>query len=295
MRKGCANFISRLSSHRRLFTRICRCGMVSVWPLVLTICMCILLSSFAYAQAQEPTIENLGSQAQVSIPSGFMFTGAEGAKTAMTLSQNITSGQEVGFIAPSSFDWYVLFEYNPVGYIRDNERDSLDADSLLRQIKEANAQANSMKIEKGWPVINITGWEVAPHYDQSTHNLEWAIRAESEGSQIVNFNTRLLGREGMMEVTLVCDPNLLSTVLTDFRYIIDGFSYKTGRRYEEVSKGDKVAEYGLTGLIVGGATAAAVKTGAIKWLWKLLVLGGAAVLAAIGKLFSGRNPKAGSA
>src|SRR5207248_1264155 len=64
--------------------------------------------------------------------------------------------------------------------------------------------------------------------------------------------------------------------------------------------GDKVAEYGLTGLIVGGAVAAAVKTGLLKGLWKfivagiaafwkLLLAGAAAVAAALRSLFKRRQ------
>jgi hypothetical protein len=39
-------------------------------------------------------------------------------------------------------------------------------------------------------------------------------------------------------------------------------------------------------LIVGGGTAALVKTGAFKWIWKALVAAGLAVAALVKKLFS---------
>jgi hypothetical protein len=44
-------------------------------------------------------------------------------------------------------------------------------------------------------------------------------------------------------------------------------------------------------LIVGGGTAALVKTGAFKWVWKLLVAGVAGIAALFKKLFS-RNKTA---
>jgi uncharacterized membrane-anchored protein len=57
-----------------------------------------------------------------------------------------------------------------------------------------------------------------------------------------------------------------------------------------------MAEYGLTALIVGGAAAAAAKSGAMKGFGKLIgigVLGGlAAVGAAFRKLFRRRNSQA---
>ena len=49
----------------------------------------------------------------------------------------------------------------------------------------------------------------------------------------------------------------------------------------EFRAGDHIAEIGLSALIVGGAAAAAVKTGAFKWIGKGLVV----LVAAIGGLF----------
>ncbi len=46
----------------------------------------------------------------------------------------------------------------------------------------------------------------------------------------------------------------------------------------------------MTALITGGAAAVAIKTGLFKKFWKLIVLAGAAGLAALRKLF-GRGPQ----
>ncbi len=134
--------------------------------------------------------------------------------------------------------------------------------------------------------MTILGWEQPPRYNESTHNLEWAVRAESDGAPIINHNTRLLGRGGVMEVTLVTDPSKLATTLPKFKTMLAGFDFTQGHRYAEFRAGDKIAEYGLTGLIVGGTTAVLVKSGAIKWLWKLLVAAGLGISAFIRKIFS---------
>jgi uncharacterized membrane-anchored protein len=134
--------------------------------------------------------------------------------------------------------------------------------------------------------MTILGWETSPRYNETTHNLEWAIRASSEGAPVVNHNTRLLGRVGVMEVTLVTDPATLAATLPKFKSMLEGFQFKQGHGYAEFRAGDKTAAYGLTGLIVGGGTAALVKTGAFKWLWKLLVAGAAGIAALFKKIFS---------
>ena len=144
--------------------------------------------------------------------------------------------------------------------------------------------------------LTLIGWEQEPHYNEATHNLEWALRLESEGQPIVNYNTRLLGRRGVMEVSLVVEPDALHATLPTYQGLLEGFHYKTGETYAEYRQGDKLAQYGLAALVLGGAAAGAAKLGLFTWLivflkkgWKLVVAGIAAVGAGIKKMFSGRG------
>ncbi len=91
-----------------------------------------------------------------------------------------------------------------------------------------------------------------------------------------------------MEVTLVADPSILSDTMPTFKTVLSGFAFQQGHRYAEFRQGDRIAEYGLTGLIVGGTTAVLVKSGAFKWLWKAIVVFGIAIAAFVRKFF-GRN------
>ena len=238
-----------------------------------------------------PTLGNLGTNAQVKVPEGFVFAGAADTRTIMEANHNPVTGREMGFVAPAGEDWFAVFEFDDVGYIKDDEKDSLDATALLDSIKKGTEAGNQERIKRGWPTMTILGWETPPRYNDITHNLEWAIRATSEGAPVVNHNTRVLGRGGVMEVTLVTDPTTLAATLPKFKTMLEGFEFKQGHRYAEFRAGDKTAAYGLTGLIVGGGTAALVKTGAFKWLWKLIVAGAAGVAALAKKLFS-RNKTA---
>ena len=59
--------------------------------------------------------------------------------------------------------------------------------------------------------------------------------------------------------------------------LVDGVIQELKEKYP----GDKIAEYGLTALVVGGAGAAAAKAGLLKGLWKFLLAGWKLVIAAI--------------
>ena len=236
-----------------------------------------------------PGVGELGKIAEVEIPEGYIFADKNDTRIIMEAMQNPVSEQELGFIARMESNWYLVFEFDETGYIKDDEKDSLDADELLKSIKDANEEANRVRSERGWEVLNILGWEQPPQYNTETHNLEWAIRAESKGEPVINWNTRLLGRKGVMRVTLVAEPGILDQALPDYQSLLNGFDYKSGNRYSEYRKGDKIAKYGLSALVAGGATAVAAKTGILKYLWKGLVVAFLAAAAFFRKIFNRRK------
>jgi uncharacterized membrane-anchored protein len=233
-----------------------------------------------------PSIGTLGNTAEVHLAAGYVFAGANDTRVLMEAMHNPPSNDEVGFVAPANKDWFVVFEFNEVGYVKDDEKNSLNADAMLESIKAGNEEGNKERQKRGWPSMSITGWEQRPHYNETTHNLEWAIRGETEGEPVINFNTRLLGRGGVMKVTLVTDPSTLSDTLPKFKDVLAGFDFKQGQKYAEFRPGDKIAEYGLSALIVGGTTAVLVKTGMFKWLWKAIVAGIIGISAFLKKIFS---------
>jgi len=115
---------------------------------------------------------------------------------------------------------------------------------------------------------------------------------DADGTQIVNYTSRILGRTGYMNAVLVSEPKQLAQDIELFKDSLKGFEYIRGQSYTEFKSGDKVAEYGLTALIVGGAAAAAAKGGLFKSLGKFLWLIAVGALAGIGALwkrFTGRR------
>lgn len=244
-----------------------------------------------------PARASLGSVAQLDVPAGFVFLNGKDYRTMLKAEGEPVSGNEVGFLHATNEDWSVAFEFSDIGYVKDDDKE-LDADKLLDSIKRGTAQANETRKRAGHPPIEVVGWDIPPKYDQTSHNLEWAIRGSVEGQPILNYNTRLLGRKGVMEVVLIVQPDQLQETLPKFRQLLTGFSYQTGQSYAEYRPGDKVAKYGLAALVVGGAAVGAAKLGLLTWLvvflkkgWKLLVIAFAAVASFFKKLFSGRKEK----
>jgi uncharacterized membrane-anchored protein len=264
----------------------------------LTVCLMVLLGFATAAAARQdagaelkalnwiegPATAQLGNIAQIEVPEGFRFVGKPGAGKFMELIQNPSDGSELGILlSPDS--WFVVFDFSSQGYIKDDDR-KLDADAILSTIKEGTAASNKERRKRGWSELQVLGWHEAPHYDAETNNLTWSIRGSSDDGENINHSTRLLGRRGVMNVDLVMGPEQADAALGEFNEMLTGFEFKTGSKYSDFTRGDKVAEYGLAGLVVGGAGVALVKTGLLQKFAKLIIVGFVALAGAVKKLWA---------
>ncbi len=186
--------------------------------------------------------------------------------------------------------WWADFSFNPIGYVKDDEK--IDADALLKSIKENDGPANEQRKRLGLPPLHTEGWYIPPHYDPQTKRLEWGLKLRSDNETNLNYTIRLLGRTGVMNATLVSSPEKLDADVASFRKVLQGFEFNSGESYSEFKQGDRVAEYGLAALIAGGAAAVATKKGFwaaaaafIASAWKIIVAAIVAALAGLKALF----------
>lgn len=266
--------------------------------------LCLALPTLAAGQGtiedinwvQGPVTGKLGTEAEVRVPEGCVFAGTDGVRKFLTLTENPVGGNERGVILCQNGDqdpWFVIFSFDASGYVRDDERNELDAAAILTSIKRGTEAANRERRKRGWGTLSVEGWLTKPHYDQGTHNLTWAMTAADDaGERSVNHSVRLLGRGGVMHVDLVSSPNQLLDLMPAFSTMVEGFTYLPGHRYAEWRQGDRVAAYGLTALVAGGAGVALAKSGLLTKFWKLIAAGLVALLGALKALWgkiTGRN------
>lgn len=243
-----------------------------------------------------PTVGKLGNRASVSIPNDYMFLDAKATKLFLEQNQNIPDGDELGAIlkvGENNEYWFAVFSYNDTGHVDDSDRSKIDADGLMKSMKKGNEQGNAERRKRGWNELKLTGWHQPPFYDPATNNLTWATRLDSSGNPVINHSVRLLGRTGTMSVALVADPTGIDAATAEFNDVLRGYTYNDGQRYAQFVSGDKLAGYGLTALIAGGAGAAAMKSGLLQKMWKGIVLLVVAIGAALKKMLAalfGKGP-----
>jgi uncharacterized membrane-anchored protein len=248
-----------------------------------------------------PIKGSLGDVAEIEVPEGFLFVDGEGTRKFLELNENLTNGKELGMVASNDFSWFVAFEFSDIGYVKDDEKSDLDGDAILTSLREGNEAGNRQKKLRGWRTLSLLGWASPPKYDEASQNLEWAPKFQDDIDKTVAVNhfIRVLGRDGVMEVSLVTSPEDYDKTLPETKKLLAGFTFKAGKKYSEYRQGDKIAAIGLTGLIVGGGVAAAAKSGLLGGLLKVLgksikavVLIGAAAAAGIAKLLGRKRDDA---
>jgi uncharacterized membrane-anchored protein len=235
----------------------------------------------ALAWQRGPSEARIGSVATIKVAEGQAFLDGPNTRHFLELNQNPPRDNHYTLLGSR---WFAVFHFEASGYVKDDEK--LDPDALLKTLQAGDEPSNQERKRLGMPAMYTVGWHVPPHYDTTTKQLEWGMRIRTEDNQtLVNYTIRLLGRRGVVKATLVSDPGRLEHDTAEFRDALASYAFVPGERYAEFRAGDRVAEYGLAALVLGGAAAVATKTGFGKALAKFVVVGVAAMGSAIAAFF----------
>ena len=177
----------------------------------------------------------------------------------------------------------VYYEWRDEGYVSDDDWADVDADALLKQYRENTEAANDERAANGFEPMHVVGWLEPPHYDKSTHTVTYAMELKDKDSNWANAFALRLGRTGYTEFTWVGSVDLFQgaggrpALLNDALAI---HSFEEGYRYADFQEGDKVAAYGIAGL-VAAAVGAKFGKGLIAALIAFLIAGKKVVIPAV--------------
>jgi len=190
---------------------------------------------------------------------------------------NPPGNETQGSIIPREVDpmsetgWAVIVTYVDEGHVDDSDAAEIDYDEMLADMKAGTEDHNDARKADGYEAIHLVGWAEKPHYDAATKKLYWAQELSFEGSSThtLNYEVRVLGREGVLSMNAVSTIDQLSQVKADMKPLIEVAEFNPGHRYAEFNAStDRMAEYGLGALIAGGVAA---KLGLFGKLFALLV------------------------
>ncbi|TNJ42428.1 DUF2167 domain-containing protein [Tamlana fucoidanivorans] len=253
-------------------------------------------NSFTY---QTGTVELKDGLATINVPKGFKFLDSKQSKYVLTDLWGNPPGETLGLLFPDNmtpmhdaFTYAVEIEYAEEGYIDDEDAEDLDYDDLLEEMQADIISANPQRIEQGYPTMELIRWASAPYYDQENKKLHWAKELKFEDAEVntLNYNIRVLGRKGYLNLNAIGDINMLETFNQDRDEIIQSVEFSPGNRYSDFNPDiDQVAAYGIGGLIAGKILAKAGFFALLLKFWKFIAIGAVALFSGFRKKLFGKK------
>lgn len=242
-----------------------------------------------------------GGIARVNVPPAFKYLNPADSSKYLAMLGNPPS-QVLGMIFPAGSDlmgdsgWFLVLDYEKEGHVKDDDAAEIDYDKLLGSMKKESVSDNAARKKEGYPTVDIVGWATKPRYDAGSHKLYWAkeLAFEGEDGHTLNYNIRMLGREGVLIANAVGSMEDLSAIEAATPDILSMVDFTPGNLYADYNPAtDHTADYGIAGLIAGAAgLKVAAKVGIFALIakkfaifWKFILIGIVAFGGAIKKLF----------
>ncbi len=254
-------------------------------------------------QSGQVTVPEAG--ATLRLAPEYRYLGAKDAQKVLEqLWGNPPDSDVLGLILPEGErtlsdeqSWAVVVTYSNDGYISDEEAAKTDYDKLLKEMQDGTRDENAERKKRGYPSVELVGWAAKPRYDKASNKLYWAkeLNFEGSGEHTLNYDIRVLGREGYLSLNAIAGMSQLPRVEEGMQRVLTMTEFDPGHRYADFnSSTDKIAKYGIAALVAG---AVASKVGlfgkllAVLLAAKKVVIAGLVALGGlVARLFGRKKP-----
>ncbi|MBA9077314.1 DUF2167 domain-containing protein [Rufibacter quisquiliarum] len=254
--------------------------------------------------------------AKITVPKGYKFLDGRQSSQVLTELWGNPPSESMGMLFPvaagpaDADTWAIDVTYSEDGYIKDDDAKDIDYDELLEEMQADTEYENEAREAEGYQPVKLIGWAVPPFYDAAAHKLHWAkelqFGEEQTGVNTLNYNIRILGRKGYLQLNAIGDMSMVKGIQADVPGILASVEFNEGNRYADFDPGvDKVAAYGIGGLIAGKVLAKVgffaviakffkvILIGALKF-WKLIALALVGLFSGIKRFFGKKRQEAAS-
>lgn len=233
----------------------------------------------------------------LTVPAGFRYLDVAQSRYVMTKLWDNPDGESLGMLFPATKGpldeeaWAFSIEFDPLGYVQDDDAADINYDDLLKEMQEDTEAANDQREQDGYGRVLLVGWASKPFYDSKLNVLHWAkeLRFSGTSAPTLNYNVRLLGRKGVLNLNAIGGLEQLPEVRASIPAVIQSIAFAKGEQYTDFDpKLDEVAAYGIGGLVAGKVLAKVGAFALIAKFWKVII----ALLAAAGtavRRFFGRK------
>jgi uncharacterized membrane-anchored protein len=251
-------------------------------------------------QFQHGTIELSNGVGQIVVPAGFKYLDAKQAEHVLVdlwgnpKTENLTLGLLLPEKQKLISDTGYLFniQYDEIGYVKDDDADEIDYDDLLEQMRKDGETENKERQAQGYEPVEFVGWASKPFYDKDKKILHWAKEIKFGDNEVntLNYNVRVLGRKGVLVLNAIATMPNLPMVKKDIHHVLNIVQFKDGYQYKDFDPSvDEVAAWTIGGLVAGKVLAKVGFFAILLKFWKLIFIGGAAVVAGFWRRITGKK------
>ena len=254
-------------------------------------------------QYQSGEISLAGGKVKLTLPPEFQYLDPANARKVLVdiFGNPPQSGSTDGMIVPKGINflmgggWEAVLKWKDEGYVKDDDFAKIDFNEMLGDLKKAYKLGSDERVKSGYGKMELAAWAQQPHYDRATHKLFYAKVFDVDGPvQQLNYDIRVLGRHGHLELSIMSSSSEMQDIESKAPKILGMVDFTDGNRYADYKPGtDKVAAYGIAGLIAGGVLA---KAGFFKLIWvgilaakKFVIIAVIAIGAWIKRMLGGRK------
>ncbi|WP_375437936.1 DUF2167 domain-containing protein [uncultured Hymenobacter sp.] len=237
---------------------------------------------------------NLGS---LDVPKGFRYLDARQSEYVLTKLWGNPTGESLGMLFPADRgpldynNWAFALEYDPSGYVEDDDAADIDYDDLLKEMQDDTEEGNAEREAAGFGRVMLVGWASKPYYDAKLNVLHWAkeLRFSGTPTTTLNYNVRLLGRKGVLNLQAIGEMTQLPEIRSTIPAVIESVELAKGQQYADFNPElDEVAAYGIGGLVAGKVLAKVGFLALAAKFWKIILALVAGCGAAIRRFFGSK-------
>lgn len=97
------------------------------------------LAQFDWQQSGDA---DLGKVAVIDLGNDYEALEGRDALSLLQAFGNLIEDEPAGLVKPLDGDWFVVFDYEKSGYVVDDEKDELNADAMLKEMRDNERLVN---------------------------------------------------------------------------------------------------------------------------------------------------------
>lgn len=262
-----------------------------------------VMKAIGELQYQSGVISLGDGKLKLTLPPDFQYLDPANARKVLVdiFGNPPNAGSTDGMIVPKGINfitgvgWTAVLKWKDEGYVKDDDYGTTDFNEMLTELQKGYKIGSDERVRDGYGKMELAAWAQPPHYDKATHKLYYAKLFDVGGpEEQLNYDIRVLGRHGHLELSIMSAKSEMADIEAKAPTILGMVDFTDGNRYADFKPGtDKVAAYGIAGLVAGGVLA---KAGFFKVLWvgilaakKFIIIAVIAIVAGMKRFLGARK------